>query len=76
MTMNDKYYINIIGQQNGCYDLHKEGCNLLKYILCKKELGAFDNCFDALKEAKKQGFATANGCISCCRDCHFIQCSF
>jgi hypothetical protein len=61
------YYVNNEAQANGDHEVHVTGCNYMPSD--KKYLGNFDNCRDAVKEAKKT-YPKSNGCYWCSRECH------
>lgn len=63
----DKYYVNNVAQSNGDHEVHKEGCSYMPSD--KKYLGRYDNCEDAVEEARLS-YAQSNGCYYCSRDCH------
>jgi hypothetical protein len=65
--MKTSYYVNNNKQPNGDHEVHKKNCSYMPSN--KKDLGEFDNCQDAVKEAKKT-FPQSNGCIHCCTVCH------
>ncbi|EOD5128133.1 hypothetical protein [Vibrio parahaemolyticus] len=47
------YYVNDNAQDNGDHEVHNAGCSHLDKIQSKSYLGLFDNCSDAVVEAKK-----------------------
>jgi hypothetical protein len=61
------YYVNNNAQSNGDHEVHQSGCSFMPSD--KKYLGSFDNCKDAVKEAKKT-YSKSNGCYYCSRECH------
>ena len=63
------YYVNKNAQSNGDHEVHKSGCSWLPKPENRIYLGSFDNCKDAVKEAKKQ-YSQVNGCYYCSNDCH------
>ncbi len=63
------YYVNKNAQLNGDHEVHKEGCSFLPKEENRKHLGEFNNCHDAVKEAKKH-YTLVNGCYYCSKDCH------
>lgn len=65
--MKSKYYVNNNSQPNGDHEVHKEGCTYMPSD--KKYLGEFDNCADAVKEAKKT-YSKSDGCKYCASPCH------
>lgn len=64
-----KYYVNKKVQDNGDHEVHKEGCYWLPKFENRKYLGEFNNCKDAVKEAKKE-YDQVNGCKHCSNECH------
>jgi len=64
-----RYYVNRNEQPNGDHEVHKEGCDWMPEDENRKYLGNFDNCSDAVKEAKKT-YSQSNGCYYCCNACH------
>ncbi|MFW6130939.1 MAG: hypothetical protein ACOC56_07120 [Atribacterota bacterium] len=65
----DKYYVNKNAQLNGDHEVHKENCSYLpdkKNLIC---LGSFDNCYDAVREARNH-YNQVNGCYWCANACH------
>jgi hypothetical protein len=63
------YYVNKEVQGNGDHEVHKSGCSYMPKEQSRKFLGAFTNCFDAVREAKKY-YTQSNGCYYCSRECH------
>ena len=63
------YYVNKNAQPTGEHEVHKDGCNYMPALENRVYLGYFDNCKDAVKEAKKK-YDDIDGCYYCCRDCH------
>ena len=63
------YYVNKNAQSNGDHEVHKEGCYWLSLVSSKKYLGEFNNCEDAVVEAKKT-YSRSNGCKTCSSECH------
>ncbi|HET7436704.1 MAG TPA: hypothetical protein VFN10_18490 [Thermoanaerobaculia bacterium] len=61
------YYVNNGTDSNNDHEVHKEPCD--KMPSDRKYLGEFDNCQDAVKEAKKT-YTKVNGCYYCSRACH------
>ena len=64
-----KYCVNKKVQLNGDHEVHKYNCQWLPEEENRQYLGDFDNCRDAVLEAKKY-FAQSNGCYYCSRECH------
>ena len=61
------YYVNNKAQNNGDHEVHKSGCSFMPSD--KQYLGYFNNCKDAVKEAKKT-YTQSNGCYYCSKECH------
>jgi len=66
------YYLCRSELANGDHELHAEGCTYLVDPGDCIELGEFDSCRAAMREAK-QCFEQCNGCVSCCHACHTQQ---
>lgn len=62
-----RYYVNKDAQANGDHEVHKEGCTFMPSN--RIDLGLFDNCQGAVKEAKKH-YTQVNGCYYCANACH------
>ena len=66
------YCVNKNAQNNGDHEVHV--VNTTKGCLPDKKnqlpLGEFDNCAEAVREAKKTYPDTADGCAKCCEPCH------
>tara|TARA_R110002020_G_scaffold383407_1_gene594035 strand:+ start:310 stop:510 length:201 start_codon:yes stop_codon:yes gene_type:complete len=62
-----KYYLNNRKQENGDHEVHKSGCDFFPSDI--KYLGEYDNCKDAVREAKKT-YNQVNGCYYCSNACH------
>ena len=67
--MYQYYYVNKNEQSNGDHEVHTVSCTYLPNIENRLYLGYFDNCADAVKEAKKT-YTKADGCFYCCKECH------
>ena len=65
-----KYCVNKNAQINGDHEVHKYSCEWLPIVANRQYLGIFDNCFDAVREAKKYYPTTADGCKHCSPECH------
>lgn len=65
-----KYCVNTNAQDNGDHEVHKYGCEWLPIEENRLDLGDFDNCSDAVQEAKKTYPTTADGCKYCSPECH------
>ena len=64
-----KYYVNKNAQANGDHEVHKESCSRMPLGQNAKYLGIFNNCHDAVAEAKKY-YPKADGCYYCSNECH------
>lgn len=64
-----RYYVNKNAQRNGDHEVHKSGCSYMPDTENRLYLGDFDNCKDAIKEAKKT-YPKSNGCYYCCNEYH------
>lgn len=67
--MGEHYYINKNAQPTGEREIHKERCVYLPDIINRQYLGMFDNCKEALQEAKKF-YSNVDGCYYCAPACH------
>jgi hypothetical protein len=63
------YYVNKNAQDNGDHEVHKSGCSFMPDLSNRIYLGDYDNCRDAVREAKKH-FSQSNGCYYCARECN------
>lgn len=68
--MKKSYYVNNTAQPNGDHEVHVANCQYIPQTISKKYLGEFDNCNDAVQEARKTYPRTANGCYYCSKPCH------
>jgi len=66
-----EYYVNRQEQANGDHEVHRADCTYVPSEMNRIYLGAFANCFSAVKEAKKF-YAAADGCKFCSSECHKI----
>lgn len=65
------YYLNLNQQENGDYEVHKESCNWISSSRNLEKLGAFTNCEEALRDAKrKHPYKNIDGCKYCNPACH------
>jgi len=64
-----KYYVNKNAQSNGDHEVHVKDCTHGPSSENLKYLDEFNNCKDAVKEAKKT-YSQSNGCYYCCNECH------
>ncbi|MDD5185741.1 MAG: hypothetical protein PHS84_10830 [Paludibacter sp.] len=67
--MYQYYYVNKNEQPNGDHEVHTISCLYLPTTENRLSLGSFDNCADAVREAKRT-FPKADGCFYCCKECH------
>lgn len=63
------FYVNMNVQANGDHEVHTSDCYWLPEKDNRISLGRFDNCRDAVKEAKKY-YLQSNGCKHCSEPCH------
>lgn len=63
------YYVNKNAQTSGEHEVHKSGCSFIPTESNRQYLGSFDNCSDAVQEAKKY-YSAVDGCYYCCSACH------
>jgi hypothetical protein len=64
-----RFYVNKNAQENGDHEVHKSDCSFLPSEENRLFLGSFDNCTDAVNEAKKTD-PKSNGCYFCSKECH------
>jgi len=67
--MYQHYYVNKNEQTNSDHEVHTVNCSRLPTAENCLYLCSFDNCADAVKEAKKM-YPKADGCFYCYRECH------
>jgi len=65
----DAYYVNKNAQSNGDHEVHKSGCPHMPEDKNLIDLGAFDGCQNAVREARKH-YDQVDGCGHCCEECH------
>lgn len=63
------YYVNKNAQANGDHEVHTKECSYLPEAENRIYLGVFDDCWDALKEARKH-YDQVDGCYYCSSKCH------
>jgi hypothetical protein len=64
------YYLNGRAQSNGDHEVHKEGCVYMPLPENRVLIGNFNNCKDAVEEAKrKYDGIKINGCFYCANSC-------
>lgn len=65
------YYINNLSQVSGEHEVHTKDCEYLPDEENQIELGEFNNCSEAIANAKEKfPDADIDGCRHCCPDCH------
>ena len=64
-----KYYVHTGTDAQGNHEVHEESCTHLPKPENRIYLGTFNNCKDAVQEAKKY-YANVDGCWHCSRECH------
>ncbi|HEV7701853.1 MAG TPA: hypothetical protein VGO63_00180 [Candidatus Paceibacterota bacterium] len=57
--------------EDGEQEVHKEGCSTPPLFANRHPLGDFDNCREAVAEARKK-YNKVDGCKNCIPDCHTI----
>lgn len=68
--MKQQYYVNDNAQPlSGDHEVHTASCIYIDLIKSKTYLGMYDNCADAVREAKKY-YTQSNGCSFCAKPCH------
>jgi len=65
-----QYWVNKSVGTTADHEVHKEGCAWMPAAQNRGYLGDFATCQPAVAEAKRQGYAKANGCIHCAAACH------
>lgn len=63
------YYVHTSTDNQGNHEVHKQGCNHMPAEENRKYLGNFNNCWEAVAEAKKY-YSNVNGCYFCSNECH------
>ncbi|HZJ40972.1 MAG TPA: hypothetical protein VFD16_01775 [Candidatus Saccharimonadales bacterium] len=63
------YYVNQNAQENGDHEVHQAGCPHMPDEENRFYLGNFDNCREAVAEAKNI-YPRADGCFFCANPCH------
>ena len=63
------YYVNKNPQIRGEHEVHPSDCIYLPTLENRQYLGYFNNCAEAVKEARKF-YANVDGCFYCCPQCH------
>lgn len=63
------YYVNKNAQPSGEREVHTSMCIFLPSMENRRYLGVFNNCADAVKEARKH-YYNVDGCAYCCPACH------
>ena len=66
----ERYVLNLNQQDNGDYEVHKEGCFRFP-VTNFEELGNHYNCESAVEKAKNNNtIKKVDGCIHCVPTCH------
>ncbi len=65
----EHYYVNDNAQSNGDHEVHKTGCSRMPDVLNRTYLGYFDNCHQAVRQAREH-YSQVNGCYFCSNACH------
>lgn len=65
-----RYYVNDSEDDRGLHEVHNENCSWLPMIESKSYLGVFNNCSDAVREAKQNHDANSDGCAHGSPECH------
>ena len=71
--MYKHYYLNLNADKNGNHEVHDKDCYYLSLTTEKEYLGYFDNCQDAIREAKAKHpsyLYKVDGCYYCSKSCH------
>lgn len=63
------YYVNNNAQSNWDHEVHTSNCSFLPDLENRINLWSFDNCRDAVNEAKKH-YTQSNWCYWCSSSCH------
>lgn len=63
------YYLNKNRQSSGDHEVHREDCRYVPAPKNRLELGEFTDCREAVREAKRRGYPTADGCSFCAPAC-------
>ena len=66
------YYVRIKPQLNGTNAIHKDDCPFLPSIENRIYLGEFNNCTDAVREAR-MNFPQVSGCPFCSTECPYTK---
>jgi hypothetical protein len=65
------YCVNSEKQSNGDHEVHNtDTCSYLPATTNRVALGSHPSCKEAVAEAKRRGYAKANGCYHCSYACH------
>jgi hypothetical protein len=64
-----RFYVNKNAQSNGDHEVHESGCSWMPAEKNRIYLGSFDNCHEAVEEAKKH-YEQVNGCYHCSNPCN------
>lgn len=64
-----RYYVHTRSDEEGDYEVHREGCNWMPRDENRMYLGEFPSCQPAVAKAKLT-YPDADGCYYCSRECH------
>ncbi len=71
LSLMPEYVVNRIAQSNGDHLVHRtDTCRRLPDQTNCDPLGSHSECRSAMTAAKVKGYASANGCAWCSRECH------
>lgn len=62
------YYVHKKEDDKGDHEVHESSCPWLVNMENFKYLGSFNNCHEAVQEAKKY-YSKVNGCKHCSKEC-------
>lgn len=62
-----RYYVSTQARQNGFHEVHQADCNFLPDASHLLFLGFFNQCQNAIKEAKKH-YPQSSGCLYCLKE--------
>jgi len=65
----ERYFVNKRAHAKGDHEVHKAGCPFMPFEKNRYCLGTFQNCAEAVQEAKKF-YPKSDGCFFCSRKSH------
>lgn len=65
-----RYYVNKNTDHQGNHEVHIETCNWLPQAENRIDLGLHSDCHSAVRKAKRDHYATSDGCRHCSSECH------